>query len=451
MKIIIIGCGKVGYALAKKLYTEKHNITVIDQKAEKISAITQQCDVMGIIGNGSSYAVLLEAGIEKADVLIAVTESDEINLLSCVFAKKAGCRAVARVRNPLYNEEIMFLKEQLDISTIINPELATAREISRLLRFPAAINIDAFADGKVYLIKFKITDSMPLCHCTLKQISEKYGNSTLICAVERGKDVIIPSGDFELRDNDIITCVATKNDAEAFFRKLDMPTKAAKSVLLVGGGTISYYLAKDLLKHNVRLRIIEKDRARCEELAEALPDATVLCGDGTDRDLLLEEGLPYAEAFVSMTDFDEENILLSMFASKNSNAKLITKINRFEFDDVLESLNIGSVICPKYVTCDFIVQYIRALQNKLGNSIKTLYQILDNRVEALEFAVSEKSGLVNIPLSKLKIKPGTLICCINRDNQFIIPGGSDCIMEGDSVIVVTLEHGVQDLRDILAN
>ncbi len=450
MQITIVGCGKVGSALARKLIAEGHNITIIDIDAERVRYITEELDVMGVVGNGASIAVLSEADIENSDVFIAVTGSDEFNLLCCLFAKKTGdCQTVARVRNPVYNKEVEFAKEQLGISAIINPELATAREISRLLRFPAAIQIDAFADGRVNLIKFRLTEDMQLNGLSLKEIPSIYGSNILICAVERGKDVSIPSGDFVLNAGDIITFLATSENAASFFEKLHLRHRPVRNAFIVGGGMIGYYLARDLLAHHIPVRVVEKDHERCEVLAELLPNATILCGDGTDRQLLMEEGLPLAEAFVPLTNLDEENILLTLFAKKHSHAKLVTKVNRLEFDDILEGLDIGSVIYPKYITCDFILQHVRALQNAFGNKIKTLYQILDDRVEAIEFSVDNPSVATGTTLSELKLKPNQLVCCITRGNQIIIPKGSDSIQVGDSVIVVTQEQGLQDIKDIV--
>ena len=452
MEIILVGCGKVGTALARQLSAEGHSITVIDSSADKIQRVTEDLDVMGIVGNGSSISVLTEAGMEAADLLIAVTGSDELNLLCCMFAKKAGhCHAIARVRNPVYSHELDFIKQQLGISTIINPELAAAREISRLLRFPAASKIDTFAGGRVRLIKFELNETHGLDGVALKDIPGRMGCDILVCAVERGQDVVIPGGDFVLRSGDVVSFLATREKAAAFFQKLDLPTRPVRSALIVGGGTIGYYLAKDLLAHDIRVRIVEQNAARCDALAEMLPDATILRGDGTDRQLLLAEGLPMAEAFVALTNMDEENVLLSLFAKKhNAGAKLVTKVNRLEFDDILESLDLGSVVYPKYMTCDFIVQYVRALQNEAGSNIKTLYRILDDRVEALEFNVQELSAATSAPLAELDLKPNLLVCCITRGDAIIIPRGSDRIQVGDSVIVVTLEHGLQDVRDIVA-
>lgn len=451
MKIILVGCGKVGRALARQLSEEKHNVTVIDTNPEKIEAITEELDVLGVTGNGASNAILTEAGLDTADVLIAVTGSDELNLLCCVFAKKTGhCHAIARVRNPMYSHQLGFIKQQLGISTIINPELTAAREISRLLRFPAASQIDTFADGKVRLIKFELLPEHGLNGVALRDIIQKIGSDILICAVERGGSVAIPNGSFMLQDGDLVSFVATHENAVDFFRKLHLPTRPVRSALLVGGGTIGYYLAKDLLAHDIQVRIVDKNPARCETLATDLPGAVVLHGDVADRQFLQAAGMGMAEAFISITDMDEENILLSMFARKHTNAKLITKVTRLEFDDVLDTLNVGSVIYPKYMVCDFVIQYVRALANGAGNNLKTMYRILDDRVEALEFTVDEESAATAAPLMQLKLKPNQLICCIMRGNRVIIPRGADRIQVGDSVIVVTLENGLHDIRDILA-
>ena len=452
MRIIVVGCGKVGAALTRQLSAEGHSVTVVDRNAEKIQRITEDLDVMGVTGNCSSIAVLSEAGMEHTDVFIAVTGSDELNLLCCMFAKKAAhCHAIARVRNPAYSHELDFIKQQLGLSTIINPELASAKEISRLLRFPAASKIDTFADGRVQLIKFELSDASGLGGQPLKNIPTKLGCDVLICAVERGQEVIIPGGDFMLQSGDLVTFLATREKAIAFFKKLKLPTRPVRSAMIVGGGTIGYYLAKDLLAHGIHVRIIEQSQERCRALAEDLPEATILNGDGTDRQFLQAEGLPIAESFVALTNMDEENVLLAMYAKKHSNAKLITKVNRLEFDDILDSMDIGSVIYPKYMTCDTIVQYVRAKQNEAGSNVKTLYRILDDRVEALEFTVHEESAATGVPLAQLRLKPNLLVCCITRGGVSIIPRGGDCLKVGDSVVVVTLERGMHDLRSILAH
>lgn len=452
MNIIVVGCGKVGAALAKQLSDEGHSVTVIDTNPEKIERITQELDVMGLTGNGSSISVLSEAGMEAAEVLIAVTGSDELNLLCCMFAKKAGhCHAIARVRNPLYNQEMEFIKQQLGISTVINPELATAREISRLLRFPAADKIDTFAEGRVRLIKFVLAPSCGLDGMSLRDISVRLGCDVLVCAVERGQTVCIPDGRFQLRDGDIVSFVATPEKATHFFKMLHLPTRAVRSAMVVGGGTIGYYLTKDLLEHGIEVRVLEQDAARCQTLAADLQGADILHGDGTDRKFLQEAGLSLSESLVALTHMDEENILLSLYAQKQDIFKVIAKVNRLEYDDILDGLRLGNVVYPKSMVCDFVIQYVRALQNAAGSNLKTLYRILDDRVEALEFTVQEESAATAATLAELKLRPNLLVCCITRGKEVIIPRGSNRIRVGDTVIVVTLERGLHDVRDILAH
>jgi trk system potassium uptake protein TrkA len=451
MKIILVGCGKVGTALAHQLSEEGHNITVIDTRKERVEHLVQTYDVLGLVGNGASIGMLSDAGIEEADVFIAVTESDELNLLCCMFAKKAGhCHAIARVRNPSYSHELEFIKQQIGISAIINPEMAAAKEISRLLRFPGAAKIDTFAEGRVRLIKFVLTPEQGINGMSLQHIRTVLKCDVLICAVEREGNVVIPDGKFTLHNGDVVTFLATQDKAREFFTKIHLAVRPVHNAMLVGGGAIGYYLAKELIANKIQVRIVERSPERCDTLTEMLPEAQILCGDGSNRELLMSEGLPACEAFVALTNIDEENVLLTLFAKKHSRAKLVTKVNRLEFDDILGGLELGSTIYPKYMTCDYIVQYVRALQNEAGSNVKTLYRILDDRVEALEFTVHEESAATRAPLSELRLKPNQLVCCITRGDEIIIPRGSDQIRVGDSVIVVTLEHGLHDVRGIVA-
>ena len=445
MKIVLVGGGKVGTALARQLSEEGHNVTVIDTNKARVEHIGESYDVMSILGNGSSITTLSEAGVEEADVFIAVTGSDELNLLCCMFAKKAGhCHAIARVRNPSYSHELDFIKKQIGISAIINPEMAAAKEISHLLRFPGASKIDTFAGGRVRLIKFALTERQGL-----DGVATRLKSDILVCAVERDGGVIIPNGNFVLQNGDQVTFLATQEKAHEFFQRINMPVRPVRNALIVGGGAIAYYLSQELLENHVRVRIVERDPARCNVLAESLPEAQILNEDGSNRDFLLSEGLESTEAFVALTNIDEENVLLTLFAKKHSKGKLVTKINRLEFDDILAGLDLGSIVYPKYMTCDYIVQYVRALQNEAGNNIKTLYRILDDRVEALEFTVHEESRATGVPLSQLHLKKNLLLCCITRGDNILIPRGGDQIQVGDNVIVVTLEHGLHDLRDIV--
>ena len=392
----------------------------------------------------------MAAGIEDAHLLIAVTGSDELNLLCCVIAKKVSkCHTIARVRNPLYNKERNFIRKSLGITMIINPELASAIEISRLLRFPSAIELDTFAKGRVELLKFKLLPEFRLSGMSVMEIVDKLRCNVLICGVERGEEVFIPSGNFILQDNDLISIMASPKNSASFFKKVGIHTHQVKNALIVGGGTLGYYLAALLIDLKIKVRIVENNQERCQQLSELLPEATVICGDGTDKKLLLQEGLTQTESFITLTNMDEENIFLSLFAKKNSKAKLITKVNRIAFDDIIDGLDIGSVIYPKYITADYILQYVRAMENSLSSNVETLYHILDNQAEALEFSVKEASSVTDIPLSQLNLKENLLIACINRNGSIQIPRGQDTIQVGDTVIIVTSVKGLRDLKDIL--
>ncbi|MGI6070090.1 MAG: Trk system potassium transporter TrkA [Blautia sp.] len=450
MQIIIAGCGKVGKTLAQQLDSEGHNITLIDISASRLQDATSAIDVMGVVGNGASFNVQSDAGVENADLFIAVTHSDELNLLCCLIAKKAGkCHTIARVRNPLYNKEINFVKEQLGISMIINPELAAANEIFRLLRFPSAIKIDTFTKGKVELLKFKIRPDLGISGWQVSDIASRLKCDVLICGVERDDQVTIPNGNFLLQCGDSVSIVASPREAAEFFRKIGVKTHQVRNTLIVGGGTIAFYLAKLLQGIHIPVRIIEQNWQRCETLSELLPDANIICGDGTSQELLHKEGLEQAESVVAITNLDEENILLALYAQKHSKAKTIAKVNRISFNDVIDSLDIGSIIYPKNITADYITQYVRGMQNSLGSNVETLYKILDNKAEALEFAIKDRSPVVDVPLMDLNLKENLLISCITRRGKIIIPRGQDRIQVGDTVIVVTTHPGLHDIRDIL--
>lgn len=450
MEIIIVGCGKVGRTLAEQLQEEETDLTLIDTSSEKINSATEGIDAMGVVGNGASINTLMEAGIESADILIAVTGSDELNLLCCLIAQKTGhCQTIARVRNPIYSKELKFIKERLGVTMIINPEMAAAQEIFRLLRFPSAIKIDSFAKGRVELLKFKVLPEFGLDGMSISQITMKLRCDILICAIENKDRVSIPGGNHVIHNGDFVSIIGSPVNASLFFRKIGLKTNQVKNTLIVGGGEIGFYLSKMLLPMHIQVKIIEKDKSLCEELCDLLPEATIINGDGTDRSLLMEEGLARAESFVTLTNMDEENIFLSLYAKTVSTAKQVAKISRLSYDDIIDSLDIGSVIYPKYITADYILQYVRATQNSIGSNVETLYHILDNRAEALEFAIHERSSVVGIPLAKLNLKKNLLVCGLNRGGAVRIPRGQDSIEVGDTVIIVTTNKGLRDIRDIL--
>lgn len=451
MKIIIVGCGKVGTTLAEQLNRENHDITLIDTNEEAIQNISDSADVMGVTGNGAVYHVQMEAGIQDADLLIATTNSDELNMLCCLIAKKAGnCHTIARIRNPEYSSEIRYIREELNLSLAINPELAAAREIARLLRFPSAIKIEPFAKGRIELLKFLIPEHSLLNDMRVMDVVNRLKSNVLICVVERGNDVVIPDGNFVMKKGDKISFIASHQESADFFKKAGVDNNIVKSAMFVGGGKLTHYLCRLLEDTKIKIKIIERDEERCRQLSELLPKAMIIHGDGTDEQLLLEEGIRQTEAFASLTGFDEENIMLSLYASSQSKAKLITKVNKIAFENVINSLNLGSLIQPKMLTAEIILQYVRAMQNSMGSSnIETLYKIAADKAEALEFRVKEGSPILGIPLEKLKLIDNLLVACINRGGTIITPRGKDTVEAGDTVIVVTTHTGLNDLTDIL--
>lgn len=450
MKIIIAGCGKVGQALTEQLTKEENEITVIDTKSKTVNDMASRYDVMGVVGNGASHVTQAEAGIERADLFIAVTGSDELNLLCCLLAKKAGnCQTIARVRNPEYSREANFIKEELGLAMVINPEYAAAMEIARVLRFPSAIKIDTFAKGRIELLKFRVQSQSVLNEMTVMDISNRLHCDILVCAVERGEEVFIPRGDFIMKEKDIVAIIAEPKKASEFFKKIGVVTNQVKDALLAGGGDIAYYLAENLLSIGIKVKIIDKNMERCERLLELLPKADVVCANASDQGVLEEEGMFKAQSFVAVTNMDEENILLSMLAKKKSHAKVVTKINRVDFNEVIGNLDLDTIICPKNVTAEYIIRFVRAMKNSMGSDVETLYRIIENKAEALEFVIRKESRVTEKPLEQLKIKKDILVACIYRDGHVIVPRGYDQMQVGDSVIIVTTNNGLNNIEDIL--
>lgn len=450
LHIIIVGCGKVGVTLVEQLSKEGHDITIIDKNREKIQALTNIYDVMGVVGNGASYSILMEAGIEYADLLISVTESDELNLLCCTVAKRVGeCAAIARVRTPDYSDEINYLREKLGLVMIINPELEAANAAARILYLPTALEVNTFAHGQAELTKFKLPEGNLLADKSIASIGKTYAKDILICAIERLGQVYIPSGNFELKAGDYISFVASRDDSRIFLKNIGLATKQVRNTMIIGGGKAAFYLAKQLLQMGISVKIIESNRDRCEDLSILLPDAIIINGDGTDADLLKEEGIDTVESFVPLTGIDEENIMLTLHARQVSNAKVITKVNRINFKEVLTNLDLGSVIYPKYITSEAIIAYVRAKRASIGSNVETLYHMFDSRVEAIEFKIADGSPVTGISLMELNLKNNLLIAFINRNGKIIIPSGNDKIMANDTVMIVTTHTGFNDIKDIL--
>ncbi len=450
LDVIIVGAGKVGRTLVEQLSKEGHDITIVDQDPVKIREITNLYDIMGCVGNGASYTTQTEAGINDADLIIAVTESDELNLLCCTIASQfSNCASIARVRTPDYSKEVNYLREKLGLAMIINPELESAKEMARLLYLPTALEINSFAHGQAEIVKLRIPEGNKLDGMAIYDLGQNITNDILICAAERDGKVTIPGGDFVLKSGDTISFVATHKAATYFLNQIGFGTKQVKNTMIIGGGRAAYYLADQLIRNGIEVKIIEKSRSRCEHLYELLPKAVIINGDGTDPELLKEEGIASIESFVPLTGIDEENVMLSLHAKKISNAKLITKISRSGFSDVIDTLDLGSVVYPKYITSEAIVAYVRARSASRGSSIETLYHMFDSRAEAIEFKVTEESPLTGKALRDLKLKDNLLISFIFHEGQIIIPTGNDKISVGDNVMVVTTHPGFTDISDIL--
>ena len=449
MKIIIVGCGKIGASIANELNTDENDIVVVDVNSVAVRNLAESLDIMGVEGNGATYEVLAEAGAETADLLIAATARDEINLYACLMAKSVGTKhTIARVRNPEYTKDLFRVKEQLGLSMAINPELTAAFEISRLLRFSGALEIDSFSKGIVEIIKVEIPEDSPICDKKVSQIDILRGK-VRICTVERDGEVYIPNGDFVLHGQDRISVVLKTDIAAKFFKKINVAIGKSKDVILLGGGKVSFYLAQLLLKSGANVKIIDKNEARCQELAEQLPEAVIINGDCMDQDLLLSEGIEYADGVAALMDYDEENILISLYIKSVSKAKIVTKVNNDSFDSVLDNLDIECIIHPKALAGEYIARYIRAMQNTVGSNVETLYRLNEDRVEALEFRVKSHSKVTDTPLMELDLKSDLQVICINRKGKIILPHGSDMILPDDTVIVITKHKGLSDLDDIL--
>ncbi|WP_308618879.1 Trk system potassium transporter TrkA [uncultured Eubacterium sp.] len=450
LNIIIVGCGVVGTALVEQLVVENHDITVVDTSPQKVQKITDTYDVMGVVGNGASFSVQKEAGIVDADLIIAVTDSDELNLLCCTVASRVGhCSTIAKVRNPEYSHELNHIKDKLGLAMIVNPEYEASREIYKILCLPTALEATSFAHGKADLVKIRIPHGNILDGMTIAQLG-KSTNDVLVCGVERNNQIYIPTGDFELKAGDMLSFAAPAKKVSDFLKQIGFKTNKVKNTMIIGGGDAGYYLAKRLSDNGIDVCLIDKDKERCEEIATLLPKVVVINGNGVDEDLLNEEGLQSAESFVTLTGSDEENILLTVHAKQFSNAKLVTKINRIRFKDAINTLDIGSVIYPRYITSEAIIAYVRAKSASKGSNVETLYHLFDHRVEAVEFKIDKESKVTNVPIMKLKLKDNLLICFIFRRGKVIIPSGQDCILPGDSVMIVTTHTGFNDISNILA-
>lgn len=452
MKIVIIGDGKVGHKLAVQLSEENYDITMIDQNEGKLKEALNKMDIFCITGNGADAEIMKQADVQHADLVIACASTDEMNMLSCLIARRLGAKhTIARVRNPIYYRQIGMLKEDLQLSMAVNPELAASNEILRILLFPEANKVETFMKGRVELVEYALGGDQPLTDLSLAEVYRKFQIKILVCAVKRGKEVYIPDGNFVLREGDRLHIAAGHQDLKTFFKSLGRKNAKVKKVIICGGGHVCFYLAAQLLKVGMQVKIIEQNEQRCEELCELLPRATILHGNAADHDLLLEEGIEDADAFVALTGMDEENIIMAFFAKTVGVPKIIAKVNEDMRAQMIEGLGIDSIVSAKSATADAIMAYVRARNNSYSSAnVETMYRLVQGKVEALEFIIKKECEYTNISLKDLPIKKNNLIACIGRRRDVIIPNGDDHLEAGDSVIVVTKDHIVSNFSDILA-
>ncbi len=450
MKIVIIGCGTIGSDVLKTLSNDKHIITIIDEDKRLVDNLIERYDIQGVVGNGASLDVQKEAGVKNADIAIALTKSDELNVFACLVAKKLGVKnTVARVRNPEYRHQILTMKDELGISMIVNPEKDTATEIFNLINLPALVEIERFANNRVTLVEIDVEPGCKLIGENLISVGQKFETKVLICAIQRNGNAIIPTGNFEIQEGDKVCFTSDTKELRDFLSEINIVKSPLRNVMIVGGSKVAYYLADQLAKKKHNVKLIESNAEVADELAEVLPKTTIINGNGTQHDLLLEEGIEAMDAFVALTDIDEENMIISMFANKAGVKKTITQIKSDDLYGMLAELGIKNTVSPKDIVAERVVSYVRAIENSRGSNVLSLYRLVNEQVEALEFSAKKQEKIYNKPIRDLKIKKDCLIACIIRGAQIIIPNGNDHIELGDNVIVVTTHKDFDDLTDII--
>lgn len=449
MKITIIGLGTIGKTILKNLSGEGHTITIIDEEKAKVETLIEKYDVFGVVGNGACMDIQKEANVDDSDLAIVLTDSDELNVFACLVAKKLGVKnTIARVRNPDYRKQIIDMKDDLGIAMIVNPERETADEIFNIINLPSVVSIEHFAKGSVLLAEIVAEKDSALVGETLTSLGKKLATRVLICALKRGDEVVIPSGSFEIKEGDKIYFASDAKELGDFLSEVNLVKSPLKNIMIVGGGRIGYYLADSLSQKKYKVKLLENNPRHAEELAELLPKATIVCGNGTQHDVLLEEGIEAMDAFVALTDIDEENMIVSMFANKKRVKKTITQIKNDDLYGMLDELGINNNVSPKHIVAGRIISYIRALANTVGSNVLTMYQLVNDQVEALEFVAKRSEKFYDKPLKDLKIKDNCLVACIIRQNKIIIPDGNSDIRLGDNVVVVTTHKNFDDLNDV---
>ena len=451
MRIILVGCGKIGVALISALVSEGHDVVAMDSRQDVLDNLTDQFDVMCVTGNGADCEALVEAGVAKTDLFIAVTGSDELNMLMCFLAKRQGAsHTIARIRNPQYNDKSLgFLRQQLDLSMSINPEFLTAQEMHHILKLPAASKVETFSRRNFEMVELRLKEDSPLVGHKLVDLREKFKAKFLICVVQRGDEVVIPRGDFKLEPGDRVGITADRVELWKLFKLTGLALRQARNVMLLGGSRIAYYLSKMLLNSGSNVKLIDTDRATCHKFSDWLPGIATFCGDGTHPELLQEAGLPDQDAFVCLTGMDEENILAAYYAKTQRVGQVIAKVNIDEMARMATQMGLENVISPKTVVVNVVLRYARALQSSMGSSIENLYQLMDGKAEALEFIVSSETAYTGIPLKDLRLKKNILIAGLLRDRKALIPAGNDVILPGDRVVVIAGQHRLNTLADLL--
>ena len=451
MRIIVVGCGKIGTTIVETFITEGHEVVALDNDPAAVAEIGNVYDAITVCGNGVDSDTLEEAGVEKTELFVAVTGSDEMNMLSCFLARRMGAKhTIARIRNPEYNDQsLSFMKQQLSLSMAINPESLAAKELFNILKVPSAVTVETFSRRNFEMVELVLREGSSFAGLSLIELRKKFPVKFLVCVVQREDKVYVPDGSFVLQVGDRIGISATSADIQKLMRLTGMMQKQAKSVMILGASRMAYYLAKMLLDSGTSVKIIDMDHTRCEEISNLLPSAIVIQGDGVQQELLLEEGIETVDAFVALTGMDEENILVSIFASTHNVPKVIAKVNRGELASMAERLGLDCVISPKKFVADVVTRYGRALQNSLGSKVETLYRLMDGKAETLEFCVQTDFKGLDIPLRDLKLKPNTLVAGIIRGRKALLPTGDDSIQVGDNVVVLAAGKQLQDLSDIL--
>ena len=452
MNIIIAGAGKVGKVLLRQLTAEGHDLTVIDQNNRVLESLVVQYDAIGVQGNCASKAVLEQAGVERADLVIAATNADEINLLCCMTAHGINPKlhTIARIRDPEYTQQVMTMRHTFPLSLTVNPEKQAAMEIERLLKFPGFLRRESFAKGRSQIVELRIDAGSKLKNIALMDMGNVVKCRVLVCAVLRNGQAVAPSGNFVLQEGDRIFVTAPTSSLATLLKSLDIVTRRVRSVLLCGGGRVAFYLAQLLEKDGITVKIIEKDKARCMILAEALPDTDVIQGDCSNQSVLEDQGIDGCDAVVALTGLDETNMVLSLYAANRGVTQTIAKLSREESARIADTMGLGSIISPKELCSNDIVRYVRAMQNQTGAAV-SVHAIADGQAEAVEFVVDEDTPNCGIPLKNIRTKSDVLIAGIIHNTTSVVPNGESLFMPGDRVVVVTSHRGsLQQLSDIFA-